>query len=489
MKLAISLTARLSLLFAASAACVLLVAGLLFEHAVATQFLEHDREELYGKMKLLKDELAAIRTQNAVAALPLHLRNIGLGHPPVMVGDGDGDEDDLPIHLRDIGLEHPGMTIVVVASGGEVLFSAGPGDVVSNLIREAGNGETEPVIRRYANQIYRVITARLALGIPGTPPENVAVGLDITDDQNFFASFRKFLWGGMLLVVLAMGSIAWLAVRKGLSPLHEVSGMVANISAHRLDKPLPVADVPPELQELVCSFNKMLARLEDSFRRLSEFSSDIAHELRTPIHNLVVQTQVTLGRERSTEDYRSVLQSSLEEYERLARMISDMLFLAQADNRLVATRTEPVELHSEVERLREFYEALASERGVRLLQSGTATVIADRLMIQRALSNLISNAIRFTPEGMAIEIAISEDAEWTTVAVVNPGPTIPAEHLPNVFDRFYRVDASRREGNVENAGLGLSIAKSIVEMHGGIIRAESENDRTCFSFSLPKRQR
>jgi two-component system heavy metal sensor histidine kinase CusS len=237
----------------------------------------------------------------------------------------------------------------------------------------------------------------------------------------------------------------------------------------------------------VSAFNGMLMRLEDSFRRLSEVSSDMAHELRTPLHNLLLQTQVTLSRERDAADYRATLQSNLEELERLSRMVSDMLFLARADNREIALKREHVELGGEVAKLLGFYEALASDRGVRLEQSGAAAVRSDRLMIQRALSNLLSNAIRYTPAGQTVTVAVSQDAEHATVRVQNPGAQIPAGQLSKIFERLYRIDPSRREGNSDNVGLGLAITKSIVELHGGRVEAESEAGRTCFTLTLPLR--
>jgi two-component system, OmpR family, heavy metal sensor histidine kinase CusS len=280
--------------------------------------------------------------------------------------------------------------------------------------------------------------------------------------------------------------LGWAAAYRGLLPLREISATVAAVSAEHLDKPLPEAGVPPELRALVLAFNHMLARLEDSFRRLSEFSADLAHELRTPVHNLLIQTQVTLSREREASDYRANLQSNLEELERLSRMSTDMLFLARADNSLIALKRERIDLHKEVDQLRGFYEAYASERGVGLAQSGAATIFADRLMIQRALSNLLSNAIRFTSAGKRVSVTILEGAETATVTVTNPGPEIAAEHLSKIFERLYRVDPARREGEAGHAGLGLAIANSIVEMHGGSIRAESDAGETSFTITLAR---
>jgi two-component system heavy metal sensor histidine kinase CusS len=164
-----------------------------------------------------------------------------------------------------------------------------------------------------------------------------------------------------------------------------------------------------------------------------------------------------------------------------------MLFLAKADNRLLVPRREWIDLHSEVARMLEFYEALASDRGVKLTQRGAATIHADRLMIQRALSNLLSNAIRFTPAGMAVEVTLGEVAHRATMTVANPGTRIPAKHLSRIFDRLYRVDASRQDAGSENLGLGLGLAitKSIIEMHSGSISVESEKEWTCFRITFP----
>lgn len=460
MKTPISLTARLSLLFAGSAVCVLLFAGLLFERAANNRFLEHDTEELDGKMVLLHETLGNITSFDGMAALPLRLRDTMSGHP--------------------------GIAVTVAASDGRILFSVGPSAVVKHLLQGTEIGKPQPATWSLDNHSYRIVANRIALGIPANQPASVAIALDISRDQEFMVEFREFLWFGMVLAALAMGWLAWVAVRKGLAPLNEVSAMMANISAQRLDMPIPTSGVPQELKELVSSFNTMLARLDDSFRRLSEFSSDIAHELRTPIQNLMVQTEVTLTSEHDAIEYRTNLQSNLEEFGRLSRMISDMLFLAKADNRLLILRRESVDLHSEVERLFDFYEALASERSVSLIQRGAATVHADRLMIQRALSNLLSNALRFTPDGMAVEVTLGEDFDHqVTISVANPGAAIPAEHLPKIFDRLYRVDASRQDARSENAGLGLAITRSIVEMHEGKMSVASEKEWTCFTITLP----
>lgn len=463
MKRPISLSARIGLLFSGAAVCVLLITGALFAHAVESHFLRSDTEELGGMMEFVRSLLAGITTPDGMAQIPLRITNFRF--------------------------EHPAISIAIAAGDQTILFVAGPGEVVKHLLKGAEVGASEPVRWSYADDTYRIAANRFPLGIQGSSPAMVAVAFNITRDQAFIAQFKEFLWFCVALAAVAMAALGWAAAHHGLLPLRRFSTMVAAISAERLDKPLPETGIPAELHELVLAFNGMLARLEDSFRRLSEVSSDIAHELRTPLHNLLMQTQVTLSRDRDAADYRANLQSNVEECERLSRMVSDMLFLARADNRDVVLRREPVELDKEVDRLLGFYEALASDRGVCLVQSGAAAVQGDRLMIQRALSNLLSNAIRFTPAGKSVTVAISQDADVATIRVENPGVQIPAQHLSKIFERLYRVDPSRREGDQDHTGLGLAIAKSIIEMHGGNVGAESAGGRTCFTLTLPRRPR
>lgn len=455
----ISLTARISLLFAGAAASVLLVAGALFSHAVENQFLRRDMEALGGMMEFVRTLLAGITKPE--------------------------DMSRIPLRMRDARFEHPSIAIAVAASDKTMLYQAGPGEVVAHLLEGAELGTPEPVTWTHGGDTYRIAANRFPLGIAQSAPVMVAIAFNVSRDQAFIGDLSGYLWLGVAQAGLAMAALGWLAARRGLLPLHRFSATVATISAARLDKPLPEAGMPVELRELVSAFNAMLTRLEDSFRRLSEVSSDMAHELRTPLHNLLMQTQVTLSRERDAADYRAILQSNLEEFERLSRMVSDMLFLARADNREIVLKRERVELDKEVAQLLGFYEALASDRGIRLEQSGAATVQSDRLMIQRALSNLLSNAIRYTPAGKAVTVAISRDADHVTVKVENPGVQIPRAHLSKIFERLYRLDPSRREGDSDNVGLGLAITKSIVEMHGGRVAAESDARRTCFSLTLP----
>lgn len=460
----LSLTTRVSLLFAAAAAVVLLATGAFLSRAVEHHFVESDRHELEGHMELVRHLLRRV--------------------------DGKPAFDHLPQHLDDALVGHHGLAVAVMDAGGKIWFATSGAGFPHALMAGQDCASLPESVRclgdglrqwRQEGHDFRGILVPLRAGTGAVL--NVALALDIHHHEMFMAGFLRQLGIAMALAVLATAGLGWIAARRGLAPLRRVTELAAGISAERLDSRLPTAGQPEELQTLIASFNAMLERLETSFRRLSEFSSDIAHELRTPVSNLLTQAQVMLGRARGEAEYREALQSSVEEYERLARMISDMLFLAKADNRLIVPRREAVDLTREARELIEFHGIVAEEKGVQLRLVGEATVEGDRLMLRRALSNLLSNAIRHCAAGGEVAIRLARENSACVVAVENPGD-IAAEHLPRLFDRFYTGDPARRQGG-EGAGLGLAIVRSIVEAHGGAITAASSGGLTRFQIRLP----
>ena len=257
------------------------------------------------------------------------------------------------------------------------------------------------------------------------------------------------------------------------------------VTAHKLDLRMPVEAVPVEMADLALSLNTMLDRLQADFARLSEFSSDLAHELRTPISNLLTQTQVSLAHQRDADTYRDVLASNAEEFQRLARMVSDMLLLAKTENGLELPHGEAIVLEHEVQALFDFYDAVADEKGVRLRSTGSARIVGDRLMVRRAISNLLSNALRHCPAHSEVEVALTQTGQAVTLCVSNAGDTIDASHLPRLFDRFYRIDKSRVHPDSEGTGLGLAITRAIMLAHGGFATAASREGRTAFCLRFP----
>jgi len=454
-----SITFRLTLLFASVSMTVLLLLGLLIGSLVERHFEELDMELLDGKLELLRHALERTRS--------------------------DRELETLPRQLEDAFVGHHGLAVVVLTRG-QTLYSTKGAKFPEELLARARGKPLRPTLwTDPENRRHRGISAEVPTGIKGVAPMVVAVSTDLSHHEHFMHSFRAALWTVMGLAALLTGFLGWVAARRGLAPLRDISRRAAGITANRLDQRLSAASIPVELAEVAETLNEMLARLEESFHRLSDFSSDLAHELRTPVSNLLTQTQVTLSRTRTLDEYRDVLASNAEEFERLSRMIADMLFLAKSDNGLIIPHRERVDLAAEVNSLFEFYEALVEEKDVTLTCSGSGSVFGDRLMLRRAVNNLLSNAVRHTPEGGRIAVRVDDsDGSNIVLSVENTGKTIAREHLPRLFDRFYRVDASRQHFG-EGAGLGLAITRSIAQAHGGEAYARSEDGVTIFEIRLP----
>ncbi|HYP67529.1 MAG TPA: heavy metal sensor histidine kinase [Thiobacillaceae bacterium] len=461
----LSLTTRVSLLFAIAASVVLLATGLLLSRAMETYLAENDRQELEGHMQLIRHLLEGAHSRQDFDRLPQDLGNALVGHKE--------------------------LAVTVVNARGNMWFSTPSAAFPQALLRRQDCGGLPNSVKcldgalrqwQQGGHDYRgmVVPTRAGNG----EAQIVAAALDIQHHEKLMNRFRDVLGIGMGLAMLAMASLGWIATRRGLAPLRRVTDLVAGISAKHLASRLPVTGLPPELHALATTFNAMLTRLDESFRRLSEFSSDIAHELRTPISNLMTEAQVALSSARTNEEYRESLYSSLEEYERMAQMVGSMLYLAQADNGLLTPSLDEVDLAAETQGLFEYFEAWADERGVCLTREGSAIVSGDRLMLRRALSNLLSNAIRHTPSGQSVHVSVETSGGETRIAVLNPGAEIAAQHLPRLFDRFYRVDPSCRYKN-DGAGLGLAIVQSIVKAHGGTVAVSSSNGMTKFLIALP----
>lgn len=459
-----SITFRLTLFFSTTSTFVLLIVGMLVGNLVESHFEELDLEELEGKLKLVRHALKNVRTPSNLTNIPLNLSDALIGHP------------DLSVAIR--GPDH------------RRLFTTPNADFAAHLLKLPLVGDSfkkdKLVTWEEKGVIYRGISANVDLGVAEKSLAVVALAIDIEPHQTFMKTFYKDLWMAISTGVLITIFLGCIAARRGLAPVRKIAEVTKKISANHLSSRLELNSVPQELVDLVAAFNEMLARLEDSFDRLSDFSTDLAHELRTPISNLMTQTQVALSKTRTADEYREVLYSNLEEYERQSRMISDMLFLAKADNGLITPSREIVCLSKELSDLFGFYEAIADEQSITLTLTGEGYVSGDRLMLRRAFSNLLSNAIRHTPQGKAVKVFISQSkAQETNIIIENFGETIPLEHLPRLFDRFYRVDPSREKAS-DGAGLGLAITKSIIKAHQGNIQVFSSNGSTRFEATFPK---
>lgn len=316
---------------------------------------------------------------------------------------------------------------------------------------------------------YLLMTGRA--GSPGAAYV-VQMGLDISQQATLLAAYRRVLVLVLLLGVMVAAGAGALVAWQGLHPLRRITRQVEQVSAAQLNTRIGAEGWPRELTALATAFDAMMNRLEDAFLRLSRFSADLAHELRTPIGNLMGEAEVTLARPRTSEEYQQVLASSLEEYGRLARLIESLLFLARAENTEVSVRRMDIDARAIAQSVRDFYEAVAEEQGVLVEVHGQTRLLADPILVRRALSNLLGNALRHTPRGGQVEIAIETVWEDVAIHVRDTGEGIASDHLPHLFDRFYRVDEARTQ-SAEGTGLGLAIVKTIMELHGGHVELES----------------
>ena len=458
-----SLGTRLTVLLTVAASVALVVLGGVTLWALDHHFEAQDQGSLHSHLQQARLMIAPVDDAAALATLPAQFHQAFASH------------HDLAIRVLD--------------AGGRTLFEQNATAMPVDWWRHPN--DTHPAATmtwREGEHAWRGSAMLMPLSMAGVAPLTVAMALDIHHHELFITNFRHALMGYVLLTAAGCALLAWWAVRQGMKPLRVMAAKAARIGSGQLDERMPVDEGPAELADLAQSLNAMLASLQGAFERITGFSSDIAHELRTPLSNLLTQTQVVLSQTRSAAAYRDVLASNAEELERLSRTVADMLLLAKAEHGSLLPSRESVSLGDEVRALFEFYEALAEDRGVVLRAAGDAMVSGDRLMLRRALNNLLSNALRHTPRGGAIDVVVEDQGPQVRLAVRNDGTPIPPPALPRLFERFYRADQdrSRPSGAGDGAGLGLAITQAIVQAHGGSIGAASGVAGNTFEITLPR---
>lgn len=415
------------------------------------------REELAGKLQLVGHSISEARDIAYLIADGHALRDVMLAH------------DDLHLALTRPDARHPLVGIGTAAAASAERFGG----------RVSGPDEwSSPA---HGRLLSLIAGARTLAG------EEVMVHLTVSRraDDRLLRAVSQGIAVALPAALLLIAATAWLGTRRGLRPLTDFRALADAVSARRLGSRLVLADLPEELEQTAAAFNTMLDRLDEGVARLSAFSADLAHELRNPLANLMGKTQVALSQARAAPDYRAVLESNAGEFERLAQLVDDMLFLARSERPGESAIREHVDLADEAMRLAEYFAPLADEARVGIDVAGSGATIGDRNMIQRAMSNLISNALRFTPRDSRIGITITDGRNGAAVAVENPGEGIAVEHLPRLFERFYRVDParSRAEGGT---GLGLSIVRTIMRLHDGVAEATSApQGPTRFTLRFP----
>lgn len=335
------------------------------------------------------------------------------------------------------------------------------------------------------NHRHYVLRSKITLGEDG----NLYQIQLAYDTFQHYSSLRKYRV--MLIVILLTGFIicpllCLVIARRGLAPLQNLTNAIEKIHIKNLNCPIPTEKSPIELLKLINAFNDVMTRLEKSFKQLSQFSADLAHELRTPVHSLMNQLEITLSKPRTIEEYNIVLLSSLEECTNLGQLIDRLLFLARTENPTVAIEKIEINTEDEIANICDFFEAAAEEKNITITHEGNTTIYADRILFQRALSNLISNAVKYTPINGKIFIHTYLQEHNVIIEIRDTGCGIPPEHLNNIFDRFYRAEFARSK-HTGGHGLGLAIVKTIMEIHGGSVEVSSiMNEGSTFKLIFPR---
>jgi heavy metal sensor kinase len=287
------------------------------------------------------------------------------------------------------------------------------------------------------------------------------------------------------LTVIVTGATGIFLVQLTLKPVHQMIDTIHQIKAENLKLRLNIPGSKDEIESLAVTFNDMISRLDEAFTSQRQFMEDISHELKTPLSVLKGELEVTLKRIRSAQEYESTLLSSLEEVNRLARIVENLLVLARFDAKTAALQTMPLDISGLIKESVEDIRLLADQKQIALQfnDAHTADVLVDKNQIKRLILNILDNAIKYTPSGGSISVDICQQKYTVDIDISDTGIGIPENELPYIFDRFYRVDKSRSSSGF---GLGLSIAQSIVKAHGGEIYARSNTPQgTIFTISFP----
>ncbi|CAB3806173.1 Sensor protein CzcS [Paraburkholderia ultramafica] len=454
-----SLLKRLTLAFSLLAILVLSLAGGLLYHALSTELRSRDDTEIALQLRQFMQQARTFGTVASVAQNGASFREAMLPHPAESFAISAGS----------------GQLLAYTAERGQRLTSVGPGNAPEAepfTCEPPGVGPARCVVGREklsSGETVQVILAHAAdarRSVLGDYQEDVLL----------------VLVGGSLL----MGALGYVIAKRGLEPVKTIGMRISSIEAHNLDNRLNIGGGPVELHEIAVPVNRMLDRLERAFTRLSQFSSDLAHDMRTPLANIISSSQITLSRPRTTDEYELLIDSNIEECERLQRMIETMLFLARADHARPELKLGSLDCQNEFAKLAEFFDALAENKRVRFAIDGPQQVRADPTLFRRAVSNLLSNALEHAETASEVSMRASRSGEYVALQVTNRGEDIPPEHIEKIFDRFYRVNAAR-EGSAKNTGLGLAIVKSIMESHRGKVEVVSRAGSTTFTLYFPVR--
>jgi heavy metal sensor kinase len=461
----LSLRLRLTLIYAALTALVLAGFGALFYRTLAARMDRSLDQEL-------DERAAALRGY-------LHFPN---GRPQLVYDEKDPEEAFfIRTATRYFQVLDPADAEILVQSQELQLLGVSPSlEEVQAQMRQPHTTEIDspqgPL--RFNSYLVRSRPKKLYLIQVGTSRQPVEKAL------------QEFLNTMILLIpvgVLFAAASGWWMARRALRPVEDLTASAANIEISNLGVRVPLRGSGDELDRLAGAFNLTLARLEDAVQQMRQFTASISHELRTPLTALRGEAEVALMESRSPEAYRRVLASQLEEFDKLTQLINQLLTLARAEGGEIQLARDRVDLSALVKSLAAQMEPLASWKSIQLLVCADDDLCAagDRGWLECAVLNLLDNAIKFTPQGGAVNVTVTPEGRSICLTFRDTGIGIAPEALPHVFERFYRAEPSRSK-DVEGAGLGLALVKWVVENHHGAVTVQSTpGEGSCFQVRLP----
>ncbi len=454
-----SLTLRLAVVFVLLAFAMLATTGVALYRDLERELIRRDAATLIYRVNQLRSVLNGSNTLELIRTKPMLFQNM-LGNRESVLTIGVSGEAPL-LEVNPSNIELPDLTPVAI-----------------DHFLELSDVQHLPAVN---DTPFAAISASIA-----SSNLKVTIGCLMTERTAVLARYRLSVYVLASLAAIVLALAGYLVVHRGLLPLRRLAQQAHGIGIGNLTERLDSRGAPKELLPMIDSFNTMLERLAKGFAQLSQVSTDMAHELRTPINNLLGETQVAMQQDRSVEHYQQLLASNVEELERLARMLDNMLFLARTDPGSARDQRQELSAAEELERVADYFEGLAADVDLTIRAEGDGLIWAEPTLLRRALANLCANAIKHaTPHSELLIQAIPSEG-GINLRVRNYGTTIPAEHLPRLFERFYRVDQSRERSSQSN-GLGLSIVATIMQLHSGRYSVTSENGVTCFELFFPVR--
>jgi two-component system heavy metal sensor histidine kinase CusS len=447
-----SLIVRITWLFAAIVAVVVSMVGMSLYHATSATLSTRADYQLIARVEHFRSLLHDLYTIKEIEARPRLFETML------------GDEHDVIIFRR------PGVAPFINVNPEKMPL---PPFVPAPITRAVNLGDLYEGSRPDGVRM-RWVAAQAQVGANGETVEIVAAHV-MTQEARVLSAYLVRVWITVISAVLITALLAWWVSSSGLKPLRKMADKAAEITPDDMSARLDLKHTPTELQSLALSFNAMLDRLSTGYERLLQFSADLAHEVRTPIGVLIGQTQVTLAHTRSESEYRGVLESNLEELERLGRIAQNILFLAQADHERQQVERTRLVVREELETIATYFEGLADERGLRFDVDAQGVMFANAIMCRRAISNVVVNAVRYAAPDTVIRLSGREDEDGAQIVIGNWGKPVGDAELSRLFDRFYRGD-SARSAFTESSGLGLAIVQAIMRLHDGSVGVTCSGD-------------